>query len=325
MVLSECAVGLDVTGPQWEEVMSVLGAKDGSERLAGDFEGYDMSLHVDLTRAAYATVAAIAVHMYGTNATEHDIQLIHNLARCMAYPVISLLGVLIHVAGINTSGSPITTQVNSICNSLLYRVAFFMRNPKLMDAVRDRFSPFRACVALLTYGDDSVAASRRGGRENRLNNFDVRAAASAFAMVYGPAEKKGELPEYYAAEAVPFLKCEDSTVELVDGKRVRVGIIALSSVRKSCTFYRHGVQELCDNFRSAQDLFFPRALRDKDSARFEELRQTLAHIYVRVAQPADPVETLGWILDRFPTYDQRLETFSAKFCEAEDLSVEEGC
>jgi hypothetical protein len=323
MVLSECAVGLDVTGPQWEEVMSVLNAKDGSERLAGDFEGYDMSLHVDLTRTAYATLAAMAVHMYGSHATEQDIQLIHNLTRCMAYPVISLLGVLIHVAGINTSGSPITTQVNSICNSLLYRVAFFMRNPKLVDAVRDRFSPFRSCVALLTYGDDSVAASRRGGRENRLNNFDVRAAASAFAMVYGPAEKKGELPEYYAAEAVPFLKCEDATVELVDGKRVRVGIIALSSVRKSCTFYRHGTQELCDNFRSAQDLFFPRALRDKDPDRFEELRQTLAHIYVRVAQPADPVETLGWILDRFPTYEQRLETFSAKFCEAEDLIEDE--
>lgn len=153
-LLSECAVGVNSHGRDWEELVKHM-TKFGNDRiLAGDYSKYDLRMPGQMVLAAFDVLIELASCCPGY--TPEDIELMKFLAHEIASPIMAMNGDLIQLFGSNPSGHNLTVYINSIVNSLWFRCAFF--------ALKKGNKPvkFRDIVALMTYGDDAKASVRKG-------------------------------------------------------------------------------------------------------------------------------------------------------------------
>jgi len=269
---SECAIGMDVLSADWEQLMEHLDGFNATERLAGDYSNYDNSIHSRLIGHVYSITASLG-GVAGWDAT--SLRLMAGIGRNMTNPVYIILGMVFRADGTNPSGVAITTWVNSLVNSLVHRIAYYDKNPKV-PVVADvgGLFPFQRSVRLSTYGDDVLGAVRDVPGIVPITNHDVQIAAERLGMIFGPIDKgSAYFPPSYAVGEVSFLKCVDTFVPKL--KR-RVGMIAQASVRKCLTFERNADFEARRNTaESALRLFYVRALHEKREDGFDALRSQL--------------------------------------------------
>ncbi|AKG93962.1 nonstructural protein [Antarctic picorna-like virus 2] len=200
-LLSECAVGINSEGPEWEELHKYVN-KFGADRiLAGDYSKYDLRMPSQLTLVAFNILIEIA--KASGNYTEEDLTIMRGIAADVCYPLMAYNGDLIQHKGSNPSGHNLTVYINSIVNSLLFRAAVYLicSVPKIQAV-----GGFRKMCALTTYGDDAKSSVKAGFDEFNFNSYSKFLADRDMKFTL-PDKKEVENPPPYLHDAdADFLK-----------------------------------------------------------------------------------------------------------------------
>lgn len=153
-LISECMGGMNTNTHNWTEMFEFL-REYGENCIEGDYSKWDVRLSGQMIRAGGSVLIAIAKKLgYSTQ----DIQAMISVISDLACKYIMFQGALVSVEGWMMSGTYITLVINSVCNSLLYRCAFF--TPAFEGTGYVVQTTFRDFVHLVTMGDDSLATSR---------------------------------------------------------------------------------------------------------------------------------------------------------------------
>jgi hypothetical protein len=121
-LVSECAVGINSHGPEWNSLAQHM-RHFGQERIiAGDFSKYDLSMPEQLTLAANQIFIDIAE--WSGNYDPTELNRMRVIAHAVCSPIVNFDGTLLRLNGSNPSGQNMTVYTNSVVNSLLHRMAF---------------------------------------------------------------------------------------------------------------------------------------------------------------------------------------------------------
>lgn len=193
--LSECAVGVNCMGPDWDELGEHMRTFGKDRILAGDYSKYDLRMPAQVMFAAFRIMIEIAREC---DYTEEDITIMEGIATDICYPVMAYNGDLIQHIGSNPSGQNLTVYINSVVNSLLFRCAFY--DQQGIDSNLD----FRSICKLMTYGDDVKGSVKKG-----FDNFNHIYCADFFAkhdMKFTMPDKESTPTKFMSDADADFLK-----------------------------------------------------------------------------------------------------------------------
>ena len=193
---SECAVGINSQGPEWDQLANHV-KKYGSERiLAGDYSKYDLRMPAQVMFSAFRILMDIAEHC---GYSERDLKIMEGIATDICYPLMAYNGDLIQHIGSNPSGQNLTVYINSIVNALLFRCAYY-------DLTQNRINvpEFRDVCALITYGDDAKSSVREDFPE--FNHIAVANFLEAHDMKFTMPDKHSDPVPYMIDEEADLLQ-----------------------------------------------------------------------------------------------------------------------
>jgi len=196
-LVSECAVGVNTSGPEWHELSMHIKKYGDNRILAGDYSKYDLRMAAQLTAAAFRILIDIAEAT--GNYSEDDICVMQGIATDIIQPVMAYNGDLVGHVGSNPSGHNLTVYINSIVNPLLIRCAYFHL---LKD--RDVIPPFVEVCSLMTYGDDVKGSVKEGYGE--FNHIAVANFLGSRDMKFTMPDKTSTPTEYMDDDKADFLK-----------------------------------------------------------------------------------------------------------------------
>lgn len=190
---SECAVGINAHGREWDEMARHMKQFGDDRILAGDYSKYDLRLPAQLMFAAFGILIRIA---RACGYSQRDELIMRGIATDVCYPLMAYNGDLIQHYGSNPSGHNMTVYINSICNSLLIRCAFHH--------VNQGQTSFRTVCAIQTYGDDV-----KGSVSQTIDNFNhitVAEYLAAFDIVFTMPDKTSDVIPFMLDSDADFLK-----------------------------------------------------------------------------------------------------------------------
>lgn len=204
-LISECAVGVNAQGPEWDQLAKHV-KRFGEDRiLAGDYSKYDLRMPAQVMFAAFRILIDLARNC---GYTERDVSIMEGVATDICYPLMAYNGDLIQHYGSNPSGQNLTVYINSIVNALLFRCAYF-------EILKHRPSipPFKEVCSLITYGDDAKSSVHADYPE--FNHIAVAAFLEARDMKFTMPDKTSIPTEYMTDSEADLLKranvyCEDT-------------------------------------------------------------------------------------------------------------------
>eukprot|EP00493_Phyllostaurus_siculus_P024680 UN25021 len=120
------SVGLDPTVCYLELIKSLVNGDvdrplyahevQESAFIATDYSGFDLSLSGDVISA----VMDIFINLsYLLRYTDEDRRVMASMAYDICNPSVVMLGTIVRMAGVNTSGNPLTTMINCVANMLI--------------------------------------------------------------------------------------------------------------------------------------------------------------------------------------------------------------
>lgn len=294
-LVTECAVGVNAQGPEWDQLARHM-KKFGADRIfAGDYSKYDLRMPAQLMLAAFKCFIKIAEEC--GDYTDRDIVIMKGIATEISFSCVSYNGDVIIHSGSNPSGQNMTVYINCVVNSLLMRCAYYQLYP----AELGNPEPFRHNCAVMTYGDD-VKGSVRAGCD-WFNHISYANFLKARDMVFTMPDKESEPTSYMSDLDADFLKRHnrfDSETNLIHG------VLDETSIFKSLhTVLRSKAVSLED--QSAQNI--DGALREwwqygKDM--YEMRRSQMREVAVQsgIAHLCNELET---------SYEQHMEDFKEKY------------
>jgi hypothetical protein len=217
--LTECAVGVNCAGPDWEEMMIYV-LKYGGENAfqAADVMGFGLDYkNFDLCRPANVTSASMKMMLDIAKVFGYDsqsIQIMSAMISDLVNPLVSWNGTLVRM-WMWISGNSLTVDVNSSDNSLFVRCCYFdslramgcVRNGALHPVNKgdsDLFD-FRSNVAITTYGDDLFGTVLE--RARRLLSFCIfRDFLRGVGMTVTTPDKKDTDLGFWPVKDLDFLK-----------------------------------------------------------------------------------------------------------------------
>lgn len=272
-LLSECAVGINSHGPEWEEFHQHA-TKFGMDRLiGGDYGKYDQKLPSQLIFAAMRILIDCArVCQY----TEEDLAIMEAMTGDIVFAYIAFNGDLIGLTeGTHISGNSLTVIINGICGSLNLRCYFYTQYPCTQDEERVRF---RDAVAIMTYGDDNIGSVKKG-----VDKFTIKGIShflAEYGQVYTMPDKESELLDYLPEDEFEFLK-RYSVYHPKLG--VRTGALLDKSIYKSLHCFMRGKNcPLTEEHACAQNI--DGALREwfnHGEEKYESQRQLMLEVAKR--------------------------------------------
>jgi hypothetical protein len=195
-LLSECAVGVNCHGPEWEQLhQHMLKYSDEQLRrlIGGDYSKYDQKLPSQLILSALSILNKLA---RARGYSEADMLIMESMAGDIVYAVIAFNGDLISLtSGAHISGNSLTVIINGICGSL---------NARLFWYSLDKNIPFREAVAFMTYGDDNLGSVSEEHIEFNILKFSEFLAK--YGQIYTMPDKETELTEWLKPDDFEFLK-----------------------------------------------------------------------------------------------------------------------
>jgi hypothetical protein len=193
-LVSECAVGINAAGPEWEELHRYM-TKFGKDRiLAGDYSKYDLRMPADAVMAAFAVLIDLA--RVSGNYSEDDLKIMETLSAEVIYPFVAYNGVLVQLLGSNPSGQNLTVYINSIVNSLQMRCAWH-------SIYGDKYD-FQNFVTIATYGDDVKGSVHKS--KDKFNCISVANYFEKYDQKFTPPDKKSDPVPYMTDVNADFLK-----------------------------------------------------------------------------------------------------------------------
>lgn len=196
---SECAVGINSHGPEWQEFHEYV-TKFGMDRLfGGDYGKYDQKLPSQLIFAALRILIDFAREC---DYLEEDIKIMEAMTGDIVFAYIAFNGDLIGLTeGTHISGNSLTVIINGICGSLNLRCFFYSQYKP--DSFESRLK-FRESVAAMTYGDDNIGSVKTG-----VDKFTIKGCShflAEYGQVYTMPDKESELLDFLPADEFEFLK-----------------------------------------------------------------------------------------------------------------------
>lgn len=193
-LVSECAIGINAHGPEWDQLVRHVCKYGDTHILAGDYKKYDLTMSPQIMFASFSIYIDIAREC---GYTERDLRIMEALATDVCYPVIAYNGTLVSFLGTQPSGQPLTAALNSTAGSLLVRGGYFSLVPHA--------PPFRERVSLITYGDDNEGSVHENVREyfnhRKFSNF-----LSTIGLEYTMPDKRSVAVDFLKHDQVDFLK-----------------------------------------------------------------------------------------------------------------------
>jgi hypothetical protein len=195
---SECAVGVNAMGPEWD-ILAKHMRKFGEDRiLAGDYSKYDLRMPASLIIAAFKVLIRVGEEC--GQYTSDDIMIMRGICTEIAFSCVAYNGDIIIHRGSNPSGQNLTVYVNCIVNSLLLRCAYYHMYP----AEEGNPEPFRRNCAVMTYGDDVKGSVRKGC--DWFNHISYADFLARRGMVFTMPDKESEPTPYMNDDDADFLK-----------------------------------------------------------------------------------------------------------------------
>jgi hypothetical protein len=196
---SECAVGVNSHGPEWDELHNHI-LHFGEERIiGGDYGKYDQKLPSQLIFAALRIMIDFAREC---DYSDEDLRIMEAMTGDIVFAVIAYNGDLIGLTeGTHISGNSLTVCINGICGSLNLRCYFYSEYPTEDFETRKKFREF---VSLMTYGDDNI-----GSVSPEIDRFTIKGASKfleSFGQTYTMPDKESELLDFLPMEDFEFLK-----------------------------------------------------------------------------------------------------------------------
>jgi len=299
-LVSECSVGINCDGPEWEEFYDHV-VQHGTDRIfGGDYGKYDQKLPAQLLLAGIRILIDLARECPGYQ--KEDIYVMEQMAGDLVYAYIAVNGDLIGTqTGTHISGNSLTAVLNGICGSLNLRNAFYSMYPSTV--------PFRSAVAIMTYGDDNI-----GSVSEQYPDFNIKSVSeflAKYGQVYTMPDKSSELRPYLAEHEFEFLKRTNVYNPDIDCK---VGVLQESSMFKSLHCYLrpkgcpNSVDEACAiNLDTAMRQYFGYG-REKYEARRKE--------FIEIAK-RNEIEHM--CSDIHVEYDDAVARWNAKYRGVDDV------
>jgi hypothetical protein len=217
-LLSECAVGINSHGPEWDEFHKHASAHGMDRLFGGDYGKYDQKLPSQLIIASLRILIDLAREC---NYSERDLKIMEAMAGDLAYALIAFNGDLVSMSsGTHISGNSLTVIVNGISGSLNLRVFFY--------SVYAHSIAFRSAANMVTYGDDNMGSV--SPKYPLFNIKDCSAFLASYGQTYTMPDKTSELQEYLEPDQFEFLKRESVYHPRLG---VHVGALARDSIYKS--------------------------------------------------------------------------------------------
>lgn len=294
-LVSECAVGINSHGPEWETFQSHV-LKFGENRLiGGDYGKYDQKLPSQLILAALRILVDFASCC---NYTTEDLDVMRTMAGDIVYAYIAFNGDLISLnEGTHISGNSLTVIINGICGSLNMRCYYYSRGS-------GHVGNFREDVALMTYGDDNIGSVREG-----CDNFTIAGCSTFldnYGQVYTMPDKESELSDFLPYDDFEFLKRKNVYHEKLG---VHLGALLDKSIYKSL----HCVlrEKNCPLTREyACALNIDNAVREW----FNHGEETYESNRARMIQVAESSNLRHLCLELDKNYDERCDIWRTTYC-----------
>ncbi len=278
-LVSECAVGINATGPEWEELHNYM-TKFGKDRiLAGDYSKYDLRMPADAVMAAFAVLIDLA--RTSGNYTEDDLKIMETLSSEVIYPFVAYNGVLVQLLGSNPSGQNLTVYINSIVNSLQMRCAWH--------SIYGNRYEFQSYVTIATYGDDVKGSVHRS--KNDFNCISVANYFEKYDQKFTPPDKKSDPVPYMTDANADFLKRKSVYVPELGQ---HVGALDRESIFKAlcCAMEDSDLtpaEQAVENARTAAEEFFYHGKDVYDEQR-KKLKKLLASVNLANSELEIPFE-----------------------------------
>jgi hypothetical protein len=223
---TECAVGINCAGPEWEALVAHINALATDARLNDwDFSGYDLNRPCDVTCTTLNTYERIGSNM---SYADKSLKRMHGIGEELRNPLVNWNGTIMFLF-FWCSGNTMTVYGNSTDNSLLQRISFYFNG--ILELGEDEFhklGTYQENEHIATYGDDGHGGSKPEVRA--ITQFSSRKRFFDFVGVgFTNARKDGSDDEWIESEFVDFLK-RKSVYHPDLG--IRVGALDQNSIQK---------------------------------------------------------------------------------------------
>lgn len=242
---SECAVGINSHGPEWQQFHDHVYKFGGDRIIGGDYGKYDQKLSSQLL---FASLRILIDFARVCNYTEEDLRVMEAMTGDIVYAVIAYNGDLISlVEGSHISGNSLTVILNGICGSLNLRCAFYTEYKPT--SYEERI-PFRKVVAVSTYGDDNIGSVSKD--IDRFNIETVSKFLGEHGQTYTMPDKESQLMPFLKEEDFEFLKRKSV---YCPKKGVVVGALIEKSIFKMLHCYMYSKKcEYTEEWACAQNI-----------------------------------------------------------------------
>jgi len=189
---SEIMVGVKCFSEDWKKIY--LRSKNGNT-MAADSPHFDNSVMDGIIHTIAIIFFCLAKHL---GYDVRDCVIVFNIVKSLSFRFAFVNGDIILLTKGNPSGCLITSIVNCLVQSILYRCLWI----KLAEVGKVELKSFRDCVWLHNYGDDNVSSSR----VRVFNQFSARDTFEYFGFGMTSCFKDRPLVEYEDITKIVFLK-----------------------------------------------------------------------------------------------------------------------
>lgn len=191
----ESAVGMVACNAEWTELFDFITAFGEDRIVAGDYKGFDVRvMDTPLIKSIFTVILELNIAL--GDWSEDDVTVMKGIVWDLIYASVDFFGDFYVMCSINPSGQSLTTLVNCVGNSILYRYAY-----KLV--TKSPVSTFQENIHLMTYGDDSIAGV---SPDCSFTHQGMSLVMGEIGITYTDSQKTGKVVHLSHISEVDFLK-----------------------------------------------------------------------------------------------------------------------